>query len=120
VRLRGQPLEDPDLRKDVVLYLGVFAVLFVIGWIALVAIEPDRTWIEDGRPVRDKLIDCASAAAATLNGVGPGLGIVGEAENYAHFHFPSKLLVLTPLMLLGRLEVFVLLVLFMPRFWRRR
>ena len=55
--------------------------------------------------------------AATLNGVGPGLGIVGEAENYSHFHWPGKL-ILTALMLLGRLEVFVLVVLFVPRFWR--
>ena len=58
-----------------------------------------------------------SAVAATLNGVGPGLGVVGESENYAHFHFGSKL-VLILMMLLGRLEVFVILVLFVPRFWR--
>ena len=83
------------------------------------ALEPDHTWTAAGRPPREKLIDCASAVAATLNGVGPGLGIVGESENYAHFHGPSKF-VLTWLMLLGRLELFVVMVLFVPRFWRRR
>ena len=48
---------------------------------------------------------------------GETLGIVGESRNYSEFHFFSKF-VLTGLMLLGRLEVFVLLVLFVPRFWR--
>ncbi|HUT11617.1 MAG TPA: TrkH family potassium uptake protein [Thermoguttaceae bacterium] len=117
VRLGGKPLENPDIRKEVVLYFGVILVIFVIGWIALVAVEPDRTWIEAGLSPDNKLIDCASAVGATLNGVGPGLGIVGESENYAHFHAASKF-VLTWLMLLGRLEVFVILVLFVPRFWR--
>ena len=119
VRLGGKPLQDPGTRNDVVLYFAVFAVIFVIGWLSLVALEPESTWTEADRPAREKLIDCASAVAATLNGVGPGLGIVGESENYAHFQGQSKF-VLIWLMLLGRLEVFVLLVLFVPRFWRAR
>lgn len=117
VRLGGKALDDPDLRNNVLVYFGMILVIFVIGWLALVAIEPDATWIADGRSPREKLTDCASAVAATLNGVGPGLGVVGESENYAHFHGGSKF-VLTWMMLLGRLEVFVLLVLFVPRFWR--
>jgi len=117
VRLGGKPLDNPDIRKDVVLYLGVIVVIFVVGWIALVAVEPDDTWVEAGIPPANKLMDCASAVAATLNGVGPGLGIVGESENYAHFHAASKF-VLTWIMLLGRLEVFTILVLFVPQFWR--
>jgi len=119
VRIGGKPLENPGIRKDVILYFGVIVVIFVIGWIALVAVEPDGTWVEAGVPPSNKLMDCASAVAATLNGVGPGLGIVGESENYAHFHSASKF-VLTWLMLLGRLEVFTLLVLFVPQFWRVR
>jgi trk system potassium uptake protein TrkH len=50
--------------------------------------------------------------------VGPGLGIVGESENYSHFHGASKA-ILTCMMLLGRLEVFVFLVWMLPQFWRR-
>lgn len=119
VRLGGKPLADPDLRKNVVVYFGMIVVIFIAGWMLLVAFEPDSTWIDLGRSTHDKLVDCASAVAATLNGVGPGLGIVGESENYAHFHWFSKF-VLTWLMLLGRLEVFVLLALFVPRFWRRK
>jgi trk system potassium uptake protein TrkH len=119
VRLGGRVLEDPDLRKDVLFYFGVILVIFVVGWLALVAIEPDETWIDAGHSVREKLTDCASAVAATLNGVGPGLGVVGESENYARFHWHSKL-VLGSMMLLGRLEVFVLLVWVVPGFWRGR
>jgi len=117
VKLGEKTLPDPEVRKNVTLYFGVITLIFVVGWLLLVALEPDSTWTEAGLPVREKLIDCASAVAATLNGVGPGLGIVGESENYSHFHGLSKF-VLTWLMLLGRLEVFVLLVLFVPRFWR--
>jgi trk system potassium uptake protein TrkH len=119
VRLGGEVLQDPEIRKDVVLYFAVVTVIFVIGWISVVAVESESTWTRAGRPPREKLIDSASAVAATLNGVGPGLGIVGESQHYAHFHGPSKF-VLTWMMLLGRLEVFVILVLFVPRFWRRQ
>jgi trk system potassium uptake protein TrkH len=56
-----------------------------------------------------------SATAATLNNLGPGLGAV--AQTYADVSDPGKwILVLA--MLFGRLEVFSLLVLFSPTFWR--
>ena len=56
-----------------------------------------------------------SAVAASLNNLGPGLGAV--AENYAGVSAGGKL-ILTFAMLLGRLELFTLLVLFTPAFWR--
>ncbi|MEM1112878.1 MAG: TrkH family potassium uptake protein [Pseudomonadota bacterium] len=56
-----------------------------------------------------------SAVGASLNNLGPGLGAV--AENYAGIGDTAKAL-LCFAMLLGRLEVFTLLVLFTPAFWR--
>ncbi len=56
-----------------------------------------------------------SAVAASINNLGPGLGEVGA--NYASINAPSKW-VLGFAMLLGRLEIFTLLVLFTPTFWR--
>jgi len=57
-----------------------------------------------------------SAVGATLNNLGPGLGDV--SANYGTINEPAKwILVLA--MLLGRLEVFTLLVLLTPAFWRR-
>lgn len=68
--------------------------------------------------LENKLLDCASAIAATLHNVGPGLGVVGPTANYASFAPWSKLLFVF-LMMLGRLEMFSILVLFIPAFWRR-
>ena len=68
-----------------------------------------------GAPLEHKLIDTASAIAATLNNIGPGLGTVGATQNYGHFS-PSKLLFVW-LMMLGRVEVLVILCLFSRRFW---
>ena len=57
-----------------------------------------------------------SAVAATINNLGPGLGDV--SVNYASLPTFDKY-VLCFSMLLGRLEIFTLLVLFMPAFWRK-
>lgn len=57
------------------------------------------------------------AVASCLGNIGPGLGAVGPAENYAHIH-PIGKWFLSFLMLLGRLELFTILVLFSPAFWK--
>ncbi len=59
-----------------------------------------------------------SSALTTLGNVGPGLGDVGPYENFAHMPAHVKL-VLAGCMLAGRLEVFTILVLIQPGFWRR-
>lgn len=60
----------------------------------------------------------AGAAAATLGNVGPGFGTVGPAETYAPLP-GSTLWVLSALMLLGRLEIFTVLILFTRGYWQR-
>jgi len=59
----------------------------------------------------------ASASVTVLSNIGPGLAKVGATQNYAWFTASGKI-VLSALMLLGRLEMFTLIVLFSPRFWR--
>ncbi|MEZ6071041.1 MAG: TrkH family potassium uptake protein [Pirellulales bacterium] len=115
LRLGGKALENQDLRRNVVVYFSLILVIFVFSWITIVTFEPDTTW--QGRDIGDKLIDSATGVAATLNNIGPGLGTVGATENYAKFSSFTKLL-FTLLMMLGRLEIFVILVLFLPSFWR--
>ena len=88
---------------------------FVFSWMILVTIEPASTWGPGN--IGDKLIDSATGVAATLNNIGPGLGTVGATQNYAKFSALGKLL-FTLLMMLGRLEIFVIVVLFIPSFWR--
>ncbi len=122
LRLGGQPVEEQDLRKNILLYFGLILVIFVFSWMFLVTVEPDSTWVRGGTgpaSVEHKLIDSASGIAATLNNIGPGLGTVGAKQNYAHFQWYSKIL-FTFLMMVGRLEVFPILVLVLPGFWRAR
>ena len=117
LKLGGKPIEDPQTRNSVLVYFGLILVISVTSWMVLEIVEPDSGWDRPGHGRHEKLMDCASGVAATLNGVGPGLGTLGAIENYAHFQPASKLLFVL-LMILGRLEVFAVVVLFVPRFWR--
>jgi trk system potassium uptake protein TrkH len=56
--------------------------------------------------------------AATLGNIGPGIGLVGPIENYAHIPVFGKWF-LSFLMLIGRLELFTVLILFSPGFWKK-
>lgn len=112
--LGGEPVEDPELPKNILVYFGLILAMFVFSWIFVVAAEPDATW---GADIEHKLIDSASAVAATLNNIGPGLGVVGATQNFGHFSPATKFLFVW-LMMAGRVELFAVLVLFMPRFWR--
>ena len=60
-----------------------------------------------------------TAAVSCLSNIGPGLSLVGPAGNFAMFSDFSKI-VMTIAMLLGRLEIYPLLVLVMPTMWRRK
>jgi Trk-type K+ transport system membrane component len=117
LRIAGQPVEDPDLRRNILVYFGLVIAIFVGSWLFTITVEPADTWTNHGHEVEHKLIDAASCVTATLNNIGPGLGVIGATKNYSNFTRPSKLLFIW-LMMLGRLELFVILVLFVPSFWR--
>ena len=119
IRLGGESITDPDLTRQILTYVGLVAMIFVASWIALVTIEPVDTWRNAQQPESNELIDSAGAVAATLHNIGPAIGIVGPTRNYAYFTAPAKLL-FTFLMMLGRLELFAILVLVLPSFWRTR
>ena len=124
VRVGDTTIDDERLLQQVVTYFCVFMAIFVVSWLALVTFEPGTIWqmaaeTESVDVQSDqKLLDCASAVAATLNNIGPGLGVVGPTTNYASFSQPAKLLFVW-LMMLGRVEIFSVLVLFSVSFWRR-
>lgn len=100
----GKPIA-PGLLKSVGLYLFVYLLIFIAAVLILTLNRLD-------------LITSFSAVAATLNNIGPGLGLVGPLQNYGSLN-PLVKTVLTWCMLLGRLEVFPVLVLFMPQNWRK-
>ncbi len=60
----------------------------------------------------------AGAVAATLGNIGPGIGKVGPTHDFAHFPAIGKWF-LSFLMLVGRLELFTILILFNPSFWKK-
>ena len=83
-------------------FFAVYMFCFVLIWLALLATNLD-------------FISAFSAVVATMNNLGPGLGEV--ANHYGVVSEPGKL-ILCLAMLMGRLEVFTLLVLLTPAFWR--
>jgi len=115
--LGGKAVEDQEMRKGILVYFGLVLLIFLVSWIFVVAVEPASTWGPEHE--EHKLVDSASAVAATLNNIGPGLGTVGATQNYSMFSPLSKLL-FTWLMMLGRLELFSILVLTSVNFWRNR
>ena len=101
IRISGKAL--PDRVIDAVWgFFSAYALVFVLCMLILMAMGMDA-------------ITAFSATAACLNNLGPGLGEV--ASNYASIGDGEKWVLLFA-MLFGRLEVFTLLILFTPTFWK--
>lgn len=103
----GKWAVDPELRQSTIVYVLGILLLFMLGTILLLLLEGDHV----------SFTTAATACAATLNNIGPGMELVGATSHYGHFSAASKAL-LSLLMALGRLEVYAMLVLFVPSFWR--
>ena len=105
VRFEGKPLTDRTIRS-VHLFLTVYILIFTVS-VLLLSLD------------RFDLITTFTAVAACINNIGPGLEVVGPMGNYAQFSPAAKLL-LSFDMLVGRLEIFPMLLLFAPSIWKRR
>ncbi len=117
LRLGGKVVEDRSLHRNILVYFGLILGIFVFAWLFTITVEPDSTWTDRGHMLEHKLRDAAGCVAATLNNIGPGLGVIGATQNYADFSPWTKMLFIW-LMMLGRLELFAVLVIFFPAFWR--
>ncbi len=117
IRVSGEAITNPDLLRNVLGYIGLALTVLILFWIIIVIVEPDSTWTAAGQSTGNKLVDTASTVIAVMHNVGPGLGIVGATQNFSHFTDVTKFL-LTILMMLGRIEVYAIVVLFIPSFWR--
>ena len=106
IKLNGN-LVTESFRMATLFLMSMVAVSLLVGTAAVSFLEPQLN-----------IRSCFSATLATLCNIGPALGEAGPEKTYAGFHGPAKLL-LSFLMLLGRLEFSVLLVLFMPSLWKR-
>lgn len=104
VRLNGSAVSR-DITYNVLAFVMIYLFIFAIGVFLLSFTGVD--------------FDTALGAVATsLGNIGPGLGEVGPVDNF-HFISPLGKWLLSALMLLGRLELFTVLMLFTPNFWYR-
>jgi trk system potassium uptake protein TrkH len=97
-----------------VLYVGVFVVAVLLVSVCLTGAQPPAYAAGDSR-----LVTSFTAVAATLNNIGPGLAGVGAKENYGWMP-PSAKVLLALCMLMGRLEVYSVVVILLPLAWRAR
>ena len=106
VRINGVPLTDSYLA-EVGFFLALVGFIVALGSLAMAMLEPGFD-----------LISAFGAVIGTLFNAGPGLGAVGPMCTYADLGAPAHLL-LSVLMIMGRLEILAVLALFMPQLWRR-
>ena len=104
VRVRQQTIPR-DVVMNVLGFFVLYILIFAGGTLLIAAMGYD-------------VATSFGAVAATLGNVGPGLGEVGAIDNYAHFP-PIGKWILSFFMLLGRLELYTVLILFVPAYWRR-
>lgn len=105
LRLDGEVV-PAETVKSAVNYVSVYAMITVLS-VLLLSID-DLSFETN-----------VTAALACVNNVGPGLAMVGPASNFSVFSWSSKL-VLSFLMLFGRLEIIPMLVFFSPAAWKNR
>ncbi|WP_303720623.1 TrkH family potassium uptake protein [Malonomonas rubra] len=104
VKLGNRPV-DREVLQSILGFFALFIGSFVFASLLLAACGMD-------------LVSGGAAVIACLSNIGPGLGSVGPVDNFAHVPVFGKS-VLIICMLMGRLELFTVLVLFFPSFWRK-
>ena len=104
VRLNKKSI-DPQIVTNILAFVVLYMMIIAVGTIVISAMGYD-------------LPSSLGSVAATLGNIGPGIGAVGPVENYAHIPDFGKWF-LSLLMLIGRLELFTVLILFSPAFYKK-
>jgi trk system potassium uptake protein TrkH len=102
IKIKDRTL-SPEMISGVVSFLSLYAFSFIISLLILSLENLD-------------FLTTVTTVASILNNVGTGMGLVGPTGSFAVFSSFSKLY-LSFLMLLGRLELFTILLIFTPSFW---
>ena len=103
----NQRIMSDAAGNDIMVYLVLITLLCLVSIPMASVFEPTL-----------KLDTNLSAVLACLFNIGPGLAEVGPTQNFAFFH-PYTKLFLSLLMIMGRLELYAILVLFIPSVWKR-
>ncbi|MBA3030614.1 MAG: TrkH family potassium uptake protein [Proteobacteria bacterium] len=104
VKIGGRSVPE-DVMRSVMGFLALYVGLFALSSVLLAGMGVD-------------FITSFSAVAATIGNIGPGFGMVGPVENFAAIPFWGKWLLIW-CMLLGRLEIYTIIILMVPEFWRK-
>jgi len=105
LKIDSKPVSDTYVVRGAA-YFIIYMFLFLFGTVVMTITE------------NTDLVTAFSASVACLSNIGPGLGQVGAMENYSWIS-PVGKWVLSFLMLAGRLELYAILILFMPAAWRK-
>lgn len=104
VRLNGKAVSQ-NVTHHVLAFIIIYISTFVFGCIAVSFTGVD-------------FITTISSVATSLGNIGPGLGSIGPVDNFSHLPTLTKWM-LSFLMLAGRLELFTIMILFTPYFWKK-
>src|SRR5690606_31588500 len=94
-----------SITYNIAAFILIYLTVFTIGSLVMALIGLDFE-------------TAMGAVAASLGNIGPGIGLVGPTNNFAHVAIFGKWF-LSFFMLLGRLELFTVLILFTPYFWSK-
>lgn len=104
VRVNGKAVDEEKL-SGIMAFFAAYIIIFVVA-VILVSLD------------NKDIVSTFTAVAATMNNIGPGLEIVGPAGNFSSLSDLSKA-VCSFCMIVGRLEIYPVLVLFSPMFWKK-
>lgn len=92
-------------NNSILTFIFVYFIIFLIGTLSLVILNIDGK-------------SAASAVATCMAGIGPGIGTVGPVSNFYHLPALGKI-ILSALMIIGRLEIYTVILLFTRSFWSK-
>lgn len=104
LRVNTKTLSD-ETNRSILTFISVYFLTFVMGSLLLILIGID-------------VKTACSSVATCMAGIGPGIGTVGPVSNFAHLPDLGKI-ILSFLMLVGRLEIYTVILLFTRNFWRK-
>jgi trk system potassium uptake protein TrkH len=103
VRVNNKILTN-ELNNSALSFVVLYFITFLFGTLFMLALGLD-------------VLTASSTIATAMAGIGPGIGTVGPSSNFAHIPEIGKVL-LTFFMIIGRLEIYTVMVLFTKNFWK--
>ncbi len=105
IMINAKSLDD-ETSTQVLSFVVLYVLLFLLGIFFIAILEPQMSFS-----------GVISSVISSLSNVGPGLAEVGPALNYSFMSDISKI-ILSFLMIIGRIEIYAILALFVPSFWK--